>query len=477
MEYPKKILHWFSDSETDLGKEKFFSKYNPADGGKLADVIEAEKEDVEKFVKSASESYGVWRKISIVGRADVLRKAAFLISENKKDLAEIVALESGKPVRNALGEITAAAECGFFIAGEGRRNYGKVLMSAAANREVKMVRQSIGVGALIVPFNNPMASIAWKTFPALLCGNSVILKSHPDTPYSAIAFAKILKEAGVPAGVFSVIQGGAEAGAALAEHKKINFISFTGSSESAISVLKASATRMAKVSVESGGKNPFIVCEDADLQRAASLASESAFIDAGQRCAAASRIIILEPVYEEFKKIFLEKVAALKVGVSENDDLGAIINEKRLNWILGEAEAAVKRGGKLIFGTGRLSESGYFLTPMILEDVPPSDEISDKEIFGPVVILYRAKDFKEAIYLANLSKYKLSGAIHTKDMGRAQEFIKEYNGGVVRVNGPTHGSEPHMPFGGTGFSGNGWREPGEAALDFYSDWKQISIDY
>ncbi|MFC1612277.1 aldehyde dehydrogenase family protein, partial [Patescibacteria group bacterium] len=378
----------------------------------------------------------------------------------------------------ALGEVSAAMECGLFMAGEARRFHGQNLMTATPNRSAQLVRDSIGPGALLVPFNNPMASVAWKTFPALLCGNTVVLKSHEYTPYTAVWFAKLLKEAGLPHGVFSVLQGfGEDVGAPLVSNNKIEFVSFTGSSSTASSIIKATADRLAKVSIEAGGKNPIIVCDDADLESAVSIAVSSAFVDAGQRCAAASRIIIFDSIYEKFKEMFLEKVKNLKVGINDSDDFGAIISEKRLNEILGSIDGAVERGAVILSGGKRMDRAGYFISPTVLESVSPDDELSQNEIFGPVVVLYKARDFNEAIELANNSKYKLSGAIQTSNINRGQEFIKQYRAGVARVNGPTYGSEPHMPFGGLGLSGNGWREPGEKALDFYSEWKQISIDH
>lgn len=483
MKYPKKILHWIENEEVESSSNLFFPKYNPASGEILAQVTRGNEKDVERALLSAENSFESWTRTPIIKRAEILREAVLLIRDRKDEIADIVAIESGKPKRDALSEVGAAIECGFFMAGEGRRYYGETLTSLIPNRSVILIRQSIGVGALIVPFNNPMAAIAWKAFPALLCGNTVVLKSHEDTPYVAIWFAKILKEAGVPSGVFSVIQGsGVEVGKPLVEDSRVKFVSFTGSSATGQSILKVTAERLAKVNIEAGGKNPFVVCDDADLEKAVSLAVASAFVDAGQRCTAASRIIVFDSIYGEFKRIFLERVKKLKVGIEDSDDFGAIINEKRLLAILQRVkEATKKRGATLLTGGYRMEDEahkdGYFMAPTVLENISPKDEISQEELFGPVVVLYQAKNFEEAVNLANDSKFKLTGAIQTKSIHRAKEFIERYRAGVVRVNGPTHGSEPHMPFGGVGLSGNGWREPGTKALDFYSEWKQISIDH
>ena len=480
--YPKKVIHWIGDKEVRPASGKFFPKMNPADGDVLTLVAKGDKRDVVKALASAEKGLAAWSGVPVVKRAEILRDAVLRMRERKDELAEIVAVESGKSKKLALGEVDAAIECGFFFAGEGRRFFGTVLPTIVPNRSVKMIREPVGVGALITPFNNPAAGVAWKIFPALLCGNAVILKSHEYTPYVAVWYAKVFKEVGIPAGVISVLQGaGSEVGLPIISDGRVAFVSFTGSVATGQKILKRTAGRLAKVSIEAGGKNPFVVCDDADLEKAAATAVAAAFVDAGQRCAAASRIIIFDKVYEKFKKLFLQKVSTLKVGTADTDDYGAIISEKRLKDILNVVRGAQKRRGIVLTGGNRIADEtrkkGYFMEPTVFERVSPKDEISQKELFGPVVALYRVKNLDEAIRLSNDSQYKLSGAIHTSSIHRAEEFIRRYRAGVVRVNGPTHGSEPHMPFGGVGMSGNGWREPGTNALDFYSDWKQVSVDY
>ncbi len=480
--YPKKVFHWIDNREVRPSGGKFFLKCNPASGEIVSQVARGNVRDVEKAIRSAEKGYDVWSKISIVERAKILREAVLRMREQKEELAEIVALESGKSKKHSLGEVEAAIECGFFFAGEGRRFFGEVIPTAVPNRRVFLVREPVGIGTLITPYNNPAAGIAWKLFPALLCGNAVIMKSHEYTPYVAVWYAKVFKEVGISAGVLSVLQGtGPDVGAPLVADPRVEFVSLTGSTATGEKILKATASRLAKVSIEAGGKNPFVVCDDADLERAVSTAVDAAFVDGGQRCAAASRIIVFERVYEKFKKLFLQKVSALKVGTADTDDYGAIISEKRMREILRAIDGAKRRRGVILAGGMRLADdahkNGYFIAPTVFERVSPKDEISQKEVFGPVVVLYRVKNLEEAIRLANDSKFKLSGAIHTSSLDRAEEFVRRYHAGVVRVNGPTHGSEPHMPFGGVGLSGNGWREPGTQALDFYSEWKQISIDY
>jgi aldehyde dehydrogenase (NAD+) len=482
MNYPKKVFHWIGGKEVRPRSNKFSPKVNPADGSVLALVAKGDTRDVSHALTSAERSYEAWSQMPVTRRAEILRNAVVLIQERKQELARIVALESGKSEKLSLGEVDAAIECGFFFASEGRRFSGEILSSANPNRHVELRRVPNGIGVLITPFNNPAAGVAWKLFPALLCGNVVLIKSHGYTPYTAMWYAKAMKDAGVPVGVITVLQGtGQEVGTPLISDPRVSFVSLTGSSLTGEKILKATASRLAKVSIEAGGKNPFVVCDDADLEKAASIAVRAAFVDAGQRCAAASRIIIFDKVYEKFKKVFLQKVSELTVGTNDTDDYGAIISENRMREILRVIASAKKRRGIILAGGKRMSgdahKKGFFIEPTVFERVSSKDPLSQEEIFGPVVVLYRVKNFDEAIRLANDSKYKLSGAIHTKSIDRAEEFIRRYHAGVVRVNGPTHGSEPHMPFGGMGLSGNGWREPGAAALDFYSEWKQISVDH
>ena len=478
MPYPKKILHWIDDRKVESASGKFFSKINPATGKPLAQVTRGNAKDVTMAIVAAQKGFEIWSETTIIKRADLLRDAVLLMRERTDEIIDLVVMESGKPRPSGVGEVAAAIECGFFYAGEGRRYFGTTLTSSAPNRSVWMIRQPIGIGALLTPFNNPAAGIAWKIFPALLAGNAVILKSHEYTPAVALWYAQLLKEVGLPAGVFSVLQGfGAEVGAPLIENAKVRFMSLTGGVKTGQAMLRAGADRFAKVSIESGGKNALVVAGDADLEKAAQVVALAGFVDAGQRCSAASRVVVFDSVYDEFREKLRMKVADMSVGPDEKDDFGAIISEDRMKAILSTVERAKKAGASLLAGGKQLKRNGFFIEPTILEDVSKDAEVSTTELFGPVVILYRVQNFAEAVEIVNSTDFKLSASIHTRDIHRAQEFINRVNTGVVRVNGPTHGSEAHMPFGGPGMSGNGWREPGTQALDFYSEWKQISIDH
>ena len=391
-------------------------------------------------------------------------------------------LETGKSKKDALGETDAAIEMGFFVAGEGRRFYGQTTTSAVPNKSAMIVRQPLGVAGLIIAANTPIANVAWKAFPALLCGNAAILKAAEDTPLSAWAFGVLARAAGVPEGVYQTIHGfGEEAGAPLVEHEDVAIVSFTGSTEVGRWIAETAGRRLAKVCLELGGKNPLIVCDDADLQNAVTWTLGSAFSNAGQRCAAGSRILVFDAVYDRFKQMLVDATGRLKVGTSDTDDYGPVINEGQMTNMLASIERAKAAGASVLTGGHRLTGgpygNGFFVAPTIIEHVGANDEISRSELFGPITILYRVRDFEEAIAMANDSPYGLTASIHTQNINRAMTFVGRIQAGVAVVNGGTYGSEPHLPFGGLRNSGNGWREAGTQALDVYSDLKTVYINH
>jgi aldehyde dehydrogenase (NAD+) len=341
-----------------------------------------------------------------------------------------------------------------------------------------VVRQPLGVAGLIIAANTPIANVAWKAFPALLCGNAAIMKASEDTPLSAWAFGVLAREAGVPEGVYNTVHGfGEEAGAPLVEHPDVAVVSFTGSCEVGRWIAETAGRRLAKVCLELGGKNPLVVCDDADLQNAVTWTVGSAFSNAGQRCAAGSRIIVFDAVYDRFTAMLVDAVKKLKVGTADTDDYGPVINEQQMKNMLASVERARAAGASVLTGGHRLGGEGYFVAPTILEHAGANDEISRTELFGPITILYRVKGFEEAVALANDSPFGLTASIHTQNIHRAMAFIGRIQSGVAVVNGGTYGSEPHMPFGGLKASGNGWREAGTQALDVYSDLKTIYINH
>ncbi|MGH3110222.1 MAG: aldehyde dehydrogenase family protein, partial [Gaiellaceae bacterium] len=333
---------------------------------------------------------------------------------------------------------------------------------------VLTIRQPLGVAALVMSFNTPLPNVAWKAFPAVFCGNAAVVKPSEHTPASASFFAQLALEAGVPPGVLNVVHGlGREAGAALVEHQDVDLVSFTGSAETGRSINESAGARLAKVCLELGGKNALVVCDDADLEDATRWALASAFSNAGQRCAAASRIVVFEDVYDDFR----ERLIVGAAGIAPEP----VISEDALERILGSVETAVVRGATLLAGGERLDGPGFQLAPTVLEGAAPGDEISRTVLFGPVTLLYRVGGLDEAIALVNDSPYGLTAAIHTASVHRAMRFADKVQAGVVVVNGGTHGSEPHMGFGGVKDSGTGWREAGIEALDVYSDWKVVNL--
>ena len=405
-----------------------------------------------------------------------------LMRERRQALAGLVARETGKSLKDALGETDAAIEMGFFVAGEGRRFYGHTTTSAVPNKTAMVVRQPLGVAGLIIAANTPIANVAWKAFPALLCGNAAILKAAEDTPLSAWAFGVLAREAGVPDGVYATVHGfGEEAGAPLVEHPDVAVVSFTGSCEVGRWIAQTAGKRLAKTCLELGGKNPLIVCDDADLANAVTWTLGSAFSNAGQRCAAGSRIIVFDGVYDQFKAMLVEATDALKVGTSDGDFFGPVINEEQMTSMLAAVARAKAAGAGVLTGGHRLTgpgyDGGFFVAPTLIENVAPGDEVSRSELFGPITCLYRVRTFDEAIALANDSPFGLTASVHTQNLHRAMTFLNRIQSGVAVVNGGTYGSEPHMPFGGLRQSGNGWREAGTEALDVYSDAKTIYINH
>ncbi len=453
---------------------------NPHDGEEIGQLHHASISEVAKAVSVAKASQAKWAAVPAVERGRILHVACNIIEERAEELSRIVALEAGKSLGNAMGETTGAVLCGRFFAGEGQRMFGRTMPSGSPNKSAMTVREPCGVASLIAAANTPAPNFAWKVFPALICGNSVVFKPSEDTPLSADWMARALIEAGVPAGVLNVLQGlGQEIGPALCNHDDVDVISFTGSTRVGREIAEQAGRNLKKVSLELGGKNAFIVCDDADLDKAVHWASLSAFSNAGQRCASGSRFIIMDSVYDEFVEKFTANASGLKLGISNSSDLGPVINKRQHANILSSIKQAQKEGAKLLCGGSQPVlddiKNGLYIEPTLIEDAAPDAMISKTELFGPVGILYRVNSFDEAIELANNSPYGLTGTIHTKSWDRAWLFTNMISTGVAVVNAGTFGSEPHMPFGGLRSSGNGTREPGTEALDVYTELKDIYL--
>ena len=455
---------------------EWFEKLRPADGTPLGRVARSGAADVEAAIEAARAAQPAWGAATAVERGDLVRDIAERLRARREEAAAIVVEETGKSMALALGEADAAVEMGLFVAGEGRRSYGRTTTASMPNRTVFTARRPVGVAALIISFNTPLPNVGWKAFPSIFCGNGSVLKPSEHTPASANFLAKLALEAGLPPGVLNVVQGiGAEAGSPLVGSPDVDLVSFTGSAATGRGIAETAGRRLARVCLELGGKNALVVCDDADLDNAVRWTIASAFSNAGQRCAAASRIVVFESVYEEFKARLVTATDGLSVGGADGDALGPVISEASMTRILDAVGAAVADGATLLAGGLRVGEAGWHVAPTLVEGVSPGADLSREELFGPVAALYRARDLAEALSLVNDSPYGLTAAIHTRSLDRAMTFAEQAAAGVVVVNAGTHGSEPHMGFGGVKQSGTGWKEAGLEALDVYSDTRYVNL--
>lgn len=478
---PEKIPNWISGEERPANAGEWFDKLNPANGKLLSLAARSRADDVTAAVQSARRAFDGWSSTPAVQRGLILHKLVVAMQDHQDEIAHVVAAETGKSEKEAFGETGGAIQCGLFYASEGQRLYGRTTTSGTPNKYAMTVRQPIGIAGLIIAANTPIANVAWKIFPALICGNTAILKASEDTPATAWIVGKLAKEIGLPDGVLNIVHGfGEEAGAPLVENPDVGVISFTGSTEVGRFIQRAAGERFARISLELGGKNALVVCDDADLENAAKWILLSVFSNAGQRCASTSRVIVFDAVYEKFREMLIAKTKKLRVGNSNEDDFGPVINEGQLKNMVSAIQGAKQNGANILTGGERLTDEahrdGFYMAPTLIDGVAPHDEISECELFGPVAILYRVKDFDEALALANDSPYGLTASIHTKSIHRAMRFCDKVQTGVAVVNAGTYGSEPHMPFGGRKQSGNGSREPGTEALNIYSELKDLYIN-
>lgn len=473
------ISNWINGQSVHPKNNLWFEKYNPHSGEQLSWVADSAAQDVQRAIAAADAAFFSWSELTPVKRGQILSDIVAMMKGRASDLADCIALETGKPPQDAKGEVGGAILQAEYFAGEGMRLYGRSLTSGMPGKYSHTVRQPRGIAGLIVPANTPIANIAWKTFPALICGNTVVLKAAEDSPRIANLFAQLVKDAGLPDGVFNVIQGrGQTAGIPLVEDPRVSIVSFTGSTSVGRWIAEVAGRRLARVSLELGGKNSLVVCDDADLDQAVHWASLSAFSNAGQRCAAGSRILIFNGLYDAFRDKFVQKAKSLRLGVTNGCDLGPVINKRQHQNILAAIETARAVGGRILSGgvpSDPDLDNGYYILPTIIDGLSVSAELSCKEIFGPVVTLHPVNNIADALDVANGTEYGLTAAIHTRNVDRAMWYAQRVKAGVVNINLGTFGSEPHMPFGGFGASGNGTREPGIEALDVYSELKNISF--
>jgi len=480
-DYPSFIPNLIGGADRPAASGDQVEVLSPHSGRAIGQLARSGEADVAAAVASARASQPAWAAMPGVRRGEILHAIANALEAHRTELAAIVALEAGKRTSDALGEANAAIQCARFFAGEGQRLFGRTMTSGTPHRWAMTVRRPCGVAGLIIAANTPAPNFAWKVFPALICGNGVVLKPAEDTPASSWFMARLAEDAGLPAGVLNLVQGlGAEVGPPLVNHPGVDVISFTGSTRVGREIAESAGRALKKVSLELGGKNALIVCDDADLDNAVHWSRLSAFSNAGQRCAAASRIIVFDQVYDAFRARFLAAIKTLKLGVEDDCDLGPVISQRQLANMIAAVDRAKAAGARVLAGGGRATDpglaDGFYMQPTVLEGVDPTAELSGLELFGPVPALYRVKDFDQALALANASPYGLTAAIHTADIDRALTFAERIETGVAVINAGAHGSEPHMPFGGLKASGNGSREPGTEALDVYSELRDVYVN-
>ena len=463
---------------------KYTAVLNPANGDELAQVPLSSEDEVKQAVAAAKKAQKKWALVPAPKRADYLYEIGHLMKARKEHLSQVLTKEMGKVIEEARGEVQEGIDMAFYMAGEGRRMFGETVPSELQDKFAMSVRAPIGVVGLITPWNFPIAIATWKSFPALVAGNTFIWKPATETPLMAYEMSLIFEEVGLPKGVANIVYGaGSEVGTALIEHPDVRVISFTGSTETGRHVAELGGRHLKKVSLEMGGKNAVIVLEDADIELAVEGILWSAFGTAGQRCTACSRVIVHKDVKEELQKRLIESMKELTMGdgLDETVKVGPVINNKALEKIQSYIEIGKEEGANLAAGGNVLTEdkfaNGHYFEPTLFTDVAWDSRLAQEEIFGPVVSLITVDSLDEAIEVNNSVKYGLSSSIFSQDVNKVFRAQRDLDTGIVYINAGTTGAEIHLPFGGTKGTGNGHRDSGVAALDVFTEWKSIYIDY
>lgn len=481
----EKYYNYIDGEWTKSQSGEWFENINPADTSDVVGRFPLSNEaDVNAAVEAAKNAATKWRRTPAPKRAEILFTLGEILRKNKDRFTTDMTREMGKVLKEAGGDVQEAIDCTYYTAGEGRRLHGFTTPAEMPNKFAMCVRQPVGVCGLITPFNFPMAIPSWKLIPALVCGNTVVIKSGEDVPLSTINLIKSCEEAGIPKGVINLVNGYSEAGAALVGHKDIRLISFTGSTDTGRIIAEQCARDNKIVSLEMGGKNAIIVMDDADIDNAVEGSLWGAFGTSGQRCTASSRLVVHKKVYKKFVEKLVEKVKKLKVGngLDERTEVGPVINQAAMEKILSYIEIGQKEDkATLACGGNRLTKGdykkGYFIEPTVFTDVDRNHRIGQEEIFGPVTSVIPFSTLDEAIDIVNDVKYGLSSAIYTQDVNQSFYAMQELYTGICYVNSATIGAEVHLPFGGTKGTGNGHREAGTQVLDIFSEWKSLYIDY
>ncbi len=464
---------------------KTFERRNPADQRDLVGVFQdSNAEDVNAAVAAAKAAYPAWRAVPAPRRGEILLKAAELLQQRKERYSRDLTREMGKPLFEAGGDIVEAIGMAQYAGSEGRRMHGVTTPSELPNKFQMSIRQPLGVVGLITPWNFPMAIASWKMLPALVAGNTVVIKPGEDASVSTYNLVECLTEAGVPPGVINIVTGyGPSAGQPLVEHPDVPVISFTGSGEVGRLVYELGARQLKRVSLELGGKNPMIVMDDADLDLVEQGVVWAAFGTTGQRCTATSRLIVHKRVAAQLVDRIVARAQSLKVGngLHPDTEMGPLVNQDQLERVLGYIEVGKAEGATLRCGGGRLTggdyDYGFFVQPTVFTGVRPDMRIAREEIFGPVLSVIEVESLDEALAVANDVAYGLSSSIYTRDINAAYRAMHALEAGIVYINAPTIGAEIHLPFGGVKATGNGHREAGPTMLDFFSEWKSVYVDY
>jgi alpha-ketoglutaric semialdehyde dehydrogenase len=480
----KTFQNYIGGKWVDSASAETFESVNPATGDAIGMFPRSSAEDVDRAVAAAKAVFEDWRLVPAPKRGETLYRFANLLMEEKDEFTDLMSREMGKVKAEAGGDVQEAIDMSLYMAGEGRRLHGQTTPSELRDKFNMSVRMPIGVVGVITPWNFPIAIPSWKIAPALVCGNTVVFKPATDTPLLGQRFVELLIEAGLPEGVINIVHGGGGAvGDRLVRHPDVPVITLTGSRETGVEVMRNAAENLKRVHLELGGKNAIIVLDDADLELAADGIIWSAFGTSGQRCTAASRVIVQDGVYEQLQSRLVAAAEELQLGAGWEDDtdIGPVINKKALDKIHSYTQIGKDEGAKLLTGgeiaTGNGLEKGNFYRPTIFGDVDPQMRIAQEEIFGPTTALIRVKDFDEAIRVSNDITFGLSSSIFTRDVNKAFRAMRDLQAGITYINAGTIGAEVHLPFGGTKDTGNGHREAGQAALDVFTEWKSIYVDY
>jgi aldehyde dehydrogenase (NAD+) len=434
-------------------------------------------------VKAAETAWPMWSRTPAPKRGEILYRFGALLAEHKERISQAMSREMGKVIAEARGDVQEGIDIAFLMAGEGRRMFGDTVPSELPDKWAMSIRQPIGIAGIITPWNFPIAIPCWKMMPALVAGNTVVFKPASDTPWCAVLLVELMAEAGFPPGTVNLVTGsGPDVGDAILINPDVRVVSFTGSSETGRRIAEVAGRRLKRVSLELGGKNAIVVMGDADLDLATDGIIWSAFGTTGQRCTATSRVIVERRAVEPLLQRLETRARSLRLGPGGDPatDVGPLINDGAVDKVAGYVEIG-RTEGELVIGGAAATDgglaNGHFFSPTIFRDVAPMDRLAQEEIFGPVLSVIPVDDYPSAVTAVNQTKYGLSSSIFTSDANTAFRAMRDFETGIVYVNAGTTGAETHLPFGGWKETGNGHREAGHAALDTFTEWKSIYVDF